>query len=91
MKKLVKVAPMSRETESRKLTQLGKKLRDMTDVLNPGVHTTGQIYETVKANFPKLCNDAYTVKERYGAWAKKDNRPVWKYAVRWALKNNNNI
>lgn len=93
MKKLKKVTPtasFSRDTESKKLTQLGRELKDMTDVLNNGLWTTNQIYDTVKSEFPKLCTDEYTVKERYGLWAQKDNRPVWKYAVRWALKNNKN-
>ena len=89
MKKLKRVTPtFSREMESKKLTQLNTELRDMTELLDSGVYTTSQIYDTVKTTFPKLCNDAYTVKERYGAWAQKDKRPVWKYAVRWALKNN---
>ena len=91
MKKAKKVTPIvsfSRDAESKKLTQLGQELKDMTEVLNPGLYTTSQIYDTVKSEFPTLCTDGYTVKERYGLWAQKDNRPVWKYAVRWALKDN---
>ena len=88
MQKSIEVTPQ--KTESKKLTMLGQKLKDMTDILNPGLYTTNQIYDTVKSYFPTLCNDNYTVKDRYGNWAKNDNRPVWKYAVRWALKNNKN-
>lgn len=81
------ISPRSKHT--RNLSQLTSELNTFDNLLRSDkLYTTDEIYTEVKSVYPDLCDDNYTVKKRYGKWAESDNRPAWKYVVRWAIKNN---
>ena len=73
--------------ETNRLSELNQELSDLPELVGVGVYSTSQIYSKVQEVVPHLCNDKYTMKQRYGDKSWATNTPVWKQVVRTALKD----
>ena len=72
---------MPRETVARLYSEL---MTTEMDFMVRGTIHIHEIYDSVKAIYPHLCNDDYLCRDNCPG--SKARRPEWEHKIRWALK-----